>query len=365
MTQPPALLMLADGTAFPGWAVGALNDREISGEVVFNTSMSGYQEIMTDPSYIGQLVNFTYPHIGNYGVNQEADEAPEPRAAGLIVNELSPDLRHWKSQKSLDGWLKEHGIGGVSGVDTRALTLHLRKHGSQNGYLSAADLNPASLLEKARNLPSMQGLNLADQAGCREPYRFAESGTRTVAVLDFGVKRSILDQLARTGFGVRVWPGSTPAETLLNSQPVGLLLSNGPGDPAPCTQAIATTRELLGQLPIFGICLGHQILALALGGRTYKLPFGHRGANHPVRDLVTGRISVTSQNHGFCVDPEGLPEELRLTHINANDGTVEGLACPRRRALSVQYHPEAGPGPHDARYLFDDFRRLIEETAKA
>ena len=361
MPLPPALLMLADGTSFPGWAVGALAERETAGEVVFNTSMSGYQEIMTDPSYIGQLVNFTFPHIGNYGVNQEDDEAPTPRAAGLIANELSPDLRHWKSQKSINNWLLEHGLGGISGVDTRALTLHLRKHGSQNGYLSATDLNPASLLEKARNLPSMQGLNLADQAGCREPYQFAEGGSGRVAVLDFGVKRSILTQLAEAGFGVQVWPGRASAEAILSSGATGVLLSNGPGDPAPCAQAIATVKALLGRIPLFGICLGHQILALALGGTTFKLPFGHRGANHPVRDEATGRISVTSQNHGFCVSPDNLPEGVIVTHTNANDRTVEGLACPARRAFSVQYHPEASPGPHDARYLFSEFRRLIEK----
>lgn len=359
MTSIPALLMLADGTSFAGRAVGAQG--EACGEVVFNTSQAGYQEILTDPSYSGQLINFTFPHIGNYGVNPDANEAPGPRAAGLICAELSSDQGHWKARQSLAAWLAEHGLSGISGVDTRALTLHLRKHGSQNGYLSSRDLNPASLLEKVRALPDMSGLALAEQAGCREPYQFAEGPRGRVAVLDFGVKRSILDQLARTGFGVQVWPGDTRAEALLASRPDGLLLSNGPGDPAPCTSAIATVKELLGRVPIFGICLGHQILALALGGRTYKLPFGHRGANHPVRDMATGRISVTSQNHGFCVDPAGLPEDVAVTHLNANDGTVEGLACPSRRAFSVQYHPEAGPGPHDARYLFSDFRRLIED----
>lgn len=360
MPFPPALLMLTDGTAFTGQAIGAQG--EACGEVVFNTSQAGYQEILTDPSYSGQLLNFTFPHIGNYGVSPDDNEAPAPRAAGLICAELSSDQGHWRAGKSLSAWLTEHSLSGISGVDTRALTIHLRKHGSQNGYLSSSDLNPASLLEKARALPNMSGLNLAEQAGCREPYQFAEGPAGMVAVLDFGVKRSILDQLARTGFGVRVWPGFTPAEALINSKPNGLLLSNGPGDPAPCTQAMATVREALGHLPIFGICLGHQILALALGGSTYKLPFGHRGSNHPVRDLASGRISVTSQNHGFCVDPEGLPEDVCVTHLNANDGTVEGLACPARRAFSVQYHPEAGPGPHDARYLFDDFRRLISES---
>jgi carbamoyl-phosphate synthase small subunit len=350
--------MLADGASFPGQAVGTRG--EASGEVVFNTSQTGYQEIMTDPSYTGQLINFTFPHIGNYGVNQEDNEAPAPRAAGLICAELSQDLGHWRSQKSLDNWLAEHHISGLSGVDTRALTLHLRQHGSQNGCFSARDLNPASLLEKAQAVPSMAGLNLAERAGCREPYQFAEGPPRTVAVLDFGVKRSILAQLAQADFSVKVWPGDTPAAVILESGAAGVFLTNGPGDPAPCVTAVATVRALLGRLPFFGICLGHQILALALGGSTYKLPFGHRGANHPVRDLATGRISVTSQNHGFCVSPEGLPEGAVITHLNANDQTVEGLAAPSWHAFSVQYHPEASPGPHDARYLFDDFRALID-----
>ena len=358
MNQPPALLMLADGTAFPGRAIGAQG--EALGEVVFNTSQTGYQEILTDPSYTGQLLNFTFPHIGNYGVNPDDNEAPAPQAAGLIVAELSQDFGHWRAKKSLAAWLTEHKISGLAGVDTRALTLHLRRHGSQNGCLSSLDLNPASLLEKARALPSMNGRNLGEEAGCREPYLFAEGAPATVAVLDFGVKRSILIQLARTGLSVRVWPGTTPAEAILASRPAGVLLSNGPGDPEPCLKARETVKGLLGRVPIFGICLGHQLLALALGGRTYKLPFGHRGANHPVRDLATGRISVTSQNHGFCVDPEGLPPEVIITHKNANDQTVEGLAAPGLSAFSVQYHPEAGPGPHDARYLFDQFSALID-----
>ncbi len=363
MTSAPALLVLADGTSFSGLAIGARG--EAGGEVVFNTSQSGYQEVLTDPSYTGQLLNFTFPHIGNYGVNPDDNEAPTPQAAGLIVNELSPDLGHWRAQKSLSAWLVEHGLSGIAGIDTRALTLHLRKHGSQNGFLSAVDLNPASLLEKARAVPSMSGLSLAEEAGCREVYQFSEGWPRQAAVIDFGVKRSILDQLTLAGFSVKVWPAATPAEEILASGAQGVLLSNGPGDPAPCLRAIATTKKLLGRIPLFGICLGHQLLALALGGRTYKLPFGHRGANHPVRDEKNGRISVTSQNHGFCVNPEGLPPEVDVTHRNANDGTVEGLACPALAAFSVQYHPEAGPGPHDAFYLFEEFAALVDNFTGA
>jgi carbamoyl-phosphate synthase small subunit len=349
--------MLTDGAAFPGFALGA--EGEAGGEVVFNTSQTGYQEIMTDPSYIGQLVNFTFPHIGNYGTNPEDDQAAAPRAAGLILNELGEAHGHWRSRSGFNRWLADHNISGLGGVDTRALTLHLRRHGSRNGYIGPRDLGPASLLEKARALPNMAGRALAETAGCREPYRYAEGDGRTIAVLDYGIKRSLLDQLALTGLGLMVWPGETPAETILNSGAAGVFLSNGPGDPAPLRAAIDTARALLGRRPLFGVCLGHQILALALGGRTFKLPFGHRGANHPVRDEKTGRISVTSQNHGFCVAPEGLPPEVVITHRNANDRTVEGLAVPRQAAFSVQYHPEAGPGPHDARYLFEDFKKLI------
>ena len=362
MTLPPALLMLADGTSFPGFAIGAQN--EAFGEIVFNTSMTGYQEIMTDPSYTGQVVTYTFPHIGNYGTNPDDNESPTPKASGLIVAELNRDYSHWRSRNSLSGWLAEHGVSGISGVDTRALTLHLRKHGSQNGYISSSDLNPASLLEKARSLPSMDGLNLAEGASCSEKYEFSGGHSRTVAVLDFGVKRSILTLLAEAGFNVMVWPGNTPAETILASGACGVMLSNGPGDPAPCTEALATIKGLLGKIPIFGICLGHQLLALALGGRTFKMPFGHRGANHPVKDLATGRISVTSQNHGFCVAPDGLPSDVTVTQLNANDQTVEALECKRLKAFSVQYHPEVSPGPHDTRYLFSDFRKLIEENER-
>jgi carbamoyl-phosphate synthase small subunit len=351
--------MLADGAVFPGEAVGAA--AEAWGEVVFNTAMTGYQEIMTDPSYAGQIVNFTFPHIGNYGSNPDDNESPSPQAAGLICAELDDDHGHWRSTRTFSDWLSDHGVSGICGVDTRALTLHLRRHGAQNGYISSADLNQASLLEKARSLPSMAGLDLASGAGCQADYQFAQGGGPAVAVLDFGVKRSILTQLVLAGFSVRVWPGRTAAETILASGASGALLSNGPGDPAPCGTAIKTVRELLGKIPLFGICLGHQILALALGGQTFKLPFGHRGANHPVRDALSGRISVTSQNHGFCVDPDSLPPEVVPTDWNANDQTLEGLRLDRLAAFSVQYHPEASPGPHDARRLFGDFRRLIAQ----
>lgn len=355
--------MLADGLVFKGLAIGA--EKETWGEVVFNTSQTGYQEILTDPSYHGQMVNFTFPHIGNYGVNSEDNEAPEPQVAGLIVMELAENYGHWRAEKSLNVWLADYNLSGIAGVDTRTLTLHLRRHGSQNGIISSTDTDLVSLLEKVRALPSMNGLNLAERVGCREPYQFAEGLGPTVAVLDLGVKKSILTQIAATGFSVKVWPNNATPRDILAENPAGIMLVNGPGDPAPCTKIIATVRELLGRVPIFGICLGHQILSLALGGHTFKLPFGHRGANHPVRDEKTGRISVTSQNHGFCVDPDTLPSEVIITHTNANDQTVEGLAVPTCHAFSVQYHPEASPGPHDARYLFDEFRCLINKFKRA
>ncbi len=360
MTYRPALLVLADGAAFTGQAIGALD--EIWGEVVFNTGQTGYQETITDPSYSGQLITFTFPHIGNYGINPDDNEAPAPQAAGLICAELNADLGHWRSGGGLAAWLAEHRISGLSGVDTRALTLHLRKHGCQNGIISSRECSPVALWEKARDRPPMSGQNLAERAGCQESYQFSDRGDLTVAVLDFGVKRSILRRLAEAGFRVRVWPGTTPAQAILDSPADGVLLSNGPGDPAPCLRAIATVKALLGRKPLFGICLGHQILALALGGRTFKLPFGHHGANHPVRDEATGRLSITSQNHGFCVDDQGLPPEVSVTHRNANDRTVEGLAAPGLKAFSVQYHPEASPGPHDARDLFLNFRTMIRSA---
>lgn len=362
MTRPPATLMLADGTSFPGEAIGAA--RDAGGEVVFNTSMSGYQEILTDPSYLGQMVNFTFPHIGNYGTSPQDDEGPRPGASGLVCDELSDVRGHWRSQKSLDKWLADWGLSGISGVDTRALTLHLRQHGSQNGYIGVGERDAAELLAKAKALPDMNGLNLAEKAGCQKDYQFSTGHEANVAVIDYGVKKSILKLLAAQGFDVHVWPAGVPADEVLAARPDGVMLTNGPGDPAVCRASIETVKALLGRVPMFGICLGHQLLALALGGATYKMPFGHRGANQPVRDEITGRISVTSQNHGFCVREDSLPPEARVTHRNANDGTVEGLEAPSLLAFSVQHHPEASPGPHDARYLFARFRELIHRAAK-
>lgn len=380
-----ALLVFDDGTCFTGFACGARG--EASGEVVFTTGMAGWQETLTDPSYRGQIISFTAAHPGNYGANAEDNEAAQIQAAGAIFHDLflyeqeGPNslFPHWAAEESLDTRLKRDGITGIYGVDTRALTLHLRKHGARNGVISSRNFDVKTLRRKARSLPLMQGRDLACEAGCSVVYQYVgkqadnagkycfggrkmESIPTTffkVAVLDLGVKRSILNSLWAAGLEPTVWPAATPAETLLASCPDGILLSNGPGDPEPCCYAVDAVRQLLGKVPLFGICLGHQILSLALGGKTYKLPFGHHGVNHPVKDLRSGRVWVTSQNHGFCVDPDSLPATVELSHINLNDQTLEGLACRDLPAFSVQFHPEAGPGPYDAAELFSRFRESI------
>lgn len=365
-----ALLMLDDGACFRGFACGARG--ETSGEVVFTTGMTGWQETLTDPSYQGQIISFTAAHPGNYGANPAADEAERIHASGAIFHDLflyaeadsGRPFPHWQADGSLDMRLKKDGITGITGVDTRALTLHLRKYGSRNGIISALDLDKNSLLSKARALPLMEGRELAQNAGCSMPYAYGQTSRNRgqllqAAVLDLGVKRSILDSLQKVGIASTVWPGTTSAEAILASHPDGVLISNGPGDPEPCGYAIAAVRNLLGKIPLFGICLGHQILSLALGGKTYKLPFGHHGVNHPVKDLHAGRVWVTSQNHGFCVAPDSLPADVEASHINLNDQTLEGISCRNVPAFSVQFHPEAGPGPYDAAGLFTRFRNLI------
>lgn len=383
MTQP-ALLMLDDGTCFEGNACGA--GKEALGEVVFTTGMTGYQETMTDPSFYGQIVAFTAAHVGNYGTTSLDDEAPSPRAAGAVFHELfsstgTDAFPHWRASESMDQRLKREGLTGISGVDTRALTLHLRENGAKGGIISAVDLDRPSLLRRAKELPPMRGQDLARQASCSNAYDFPPGPSITsakdssglsafagpsggsaryrIAVMDFGVKRSILTHLSNLHMQVRVWPGTTNAQDILDSAPDGVLLSNGPGDPEPCSYAVATIRKLLGKTPLFGICLGHQLLSLALGGKTFKLPFGHHGANHPVKDLISGRVNITSQNHGFCVDPDSLPADAEPTHWNLNDDTLEGLAVRNLPAFSVQFHPEAAPGPADAKGLFARFRELI------
>jgi carbamoyl-phosphate synthase small subunit len=358
----PAHLVLADGTAFAGVAIGA--EGFTTGEAVFTTGMTGYQEVLTDPSYCGQIVTMTAPQIGNTGVNAEDAEATRPHVAGFVVHELSQRASNWRANATLDEYLKQHGIVGISGIDTRALTRHLRDHGAQLAAIGSEDR--ATLHDRARTAPPMTGRDLTGEVSTRSSYTWDETngswklsaskplGLHVVAV-DFGIKHNILRSLVETGCKVTVVPGSSDAQTVLSHQPDGIFLSNGPGDPAAVTSGIKLVREVLGKKPLFGICLGHQLLAHALGGNTYKLKFGHRGMNQPVQDLASGRVEVTTQNHGFCVDLESLEGKCELTHVHLNDGTCEGIRHTETGAFSVQYHPEASAGPHDAHYLFERF----------
>jgi carbamoyl-phosphate synthase small subunit len=370
-----AILALEDGTLFRGAAAGA--EGEARGEVVFNTSMTGYQEVLTDPSYSGQIVTMTCPEIGNYGVSSEDVESRVPQVAGFIVREESPIASNWRSEGTLREYLVANSIVAISDIDTRALTRKLRSGGVMRGVIRTGDaLDPAALVERARSLPTMEGSDLVRDVTCREAFDWPQEdpdefgiaiarrarGRLKVAAYDFGMKWNILRRLSAHGCDVRVYPATTPAAELLASSPDGIFLSNGPGDPAPLTYAIENAKSLIASnVPTFGICLGHQILGLAMGGETFKLKFGHRGANHPVKKLETGKVEITSQNHGFAVDPKSLPDEAAVTHVNLYDGTVEGLRHKSKPVFCVQYHPEASPGPHDADYLFDDFLNLIEK----
>ena len=371
-----AILALEDGTCYEGESFGAPG--ECVGEAVFNTSITGYQEILTDPSYKGQIVAMTYPLIGNYGVNPDDVESAGPQVEGFVVREYCERPSNWRSCESLGDYLKRNDILGIQGIDTRALTRRIRTEGAMKSVLSTLDPDRNSLVEKARNSPGMVGRDLARRASCSEPYRWTESlfdyeNGRTealrqdprfrVAVYDFGVKRNILRYLVSRGCDVTVFPADSPADQLLEIDPDGIFLSNGPGDPEPLTYAVENIRTLMRVRPTFGICLGHQLLGLALGGRTYKLKFGHRGANQPVRELDTGKVEITSQNHGFAVDADSLDRrEVEVTHVNLNDNTLEGLRHKRLPIFCVQYHPEASAGPHDAEYLFDRFVELMEEA---
>jgi carbamoyl-phosphate synthase small subunit len=368
---PDALLVLRDGRVFRGHALGA--EGETTGEVIFNTAMSGYQEILTDPSYRGQIVTMTYPMIGNYGLNDEDVESRRPWVNGLIVKEAAAHPSSWRGRVSLDAYLKAHGIVGLQGIDTRALTRHLRDHGSQDGIISTVEADAERLRARARALPAIVGRDLVKEVTVAEPFGWAEGEWTvergylpapaprfTVVAYDAGIKLNIVRQLRAAGCEVTVVPADTPAETVLEQRPDGVFLSNGPGDPEPVGYLIESVRTLLGRVPIFGICLGHQIIGLAAGGRTYKLPFGHHGANHPVRDLATGRVEITSQNHNFAVDPASLAGGgWESSHVNLNDGTCEGLRHRELPVFCVQYHPEASPGPHDASYLFRRFTDLM------
>ncbi len=373
----PAKLALEDGTVYRGYAFGA--EGEVDGEVCFNTSMTGYQEILTDPSYRGQIVVMTYTEIGNYGVNEEDFESWKPHLAGFVVREVSCRVSNWRAQGDLDSFLKRFGIVGLYGIDTRALVRRIREHGAMKGVLSTVDLDDASLVAKAKASPGLVGRDLVREVlppGPREwaqPLsRWAKLGDQVreqlppdaphVVALDFGMKYNIARHLFDSGCRVTVLPGTATAEEVMSFRPDGVFLSNGPGDPEPVQYAQKTIAQLLGKVPIFGICLGHQLLALACGARTYKLKFGHRGANQPVMNKETGRVEITCQNHGFAVDPDTLPPYLEVTHWNLNDDTVEGLVHREVPAFSVQYHPEASAGPHDSHYFFARFRKLIDES---
>ena len=365
-----AVLALADGTTFEGKSFGASTGAV--GEVVFNTSMFGYQEILTDPSYVGQIVTMAYPHMGNVGTTSEDSESSGPHAVGMVVRELNP-ASNWRSQESLDAYLKRTGVAGIEGLDTRKLVRHLRIHGSQQGVISADGTRPQALVDRARRSQPMEGLDLATGVSTKTVYRWTQSTPDVlresrplpvaprfeVLAYDYGLKRAMLQDLVDVGCSVTVVPAGFPAEEALARKPHGIFLTNGPGDPAAVQGAGKTVSALLGKVPVFGICLGHQILALALGGSTYKMKFGHRGANQPVKDLATGAVEITAQNHGFAVDGPSLQKRAIVTHVNLNDQTVEGLSVPDARAFSVQYHPEASPGPHDARHLFARFFSLM------
>jgi carbamoyl-phosphate synthase small subunit len=375
-----AILALEDGTWFSGVSAGAPG--ETSGEVVFNTSMTGYQEVLTDPSYAGQIVTMTAPQIGNYGIAAADHESGGPRVAGFIVRDLSPVASNWRSQSTLREYLTQHGIVAIGDIDTRALTRKLRSIGVMRGVIATgAALDAEGLVARARSIPLMEGADLVKEVTCAAAYDFSASLADTVAeatfgvaplrrarrplrvaAYDYGIKTNILRRLAAHGCDVRVFPAAAPAADLLAYDPDGIFLSNGPGDPAAVTYAIDNVRSLVDSAdrPIFGICLGHQLLGIAMGAATYKLKFGHRGANHPVKDLDSNKVEITSQNHGFAVDPDSLPAHARVTHLNLYDGTVEGLRHVDKPVYSVQYHPEASPGPHDADYLFTQFIEEME-----
>ncbi|OGS23093.1 MAG: carbamoyl phosphate synthase small subunit [Elusimicrobia bacterium RIFOXYA2_FULL_39_19] len=354
-----AILALEDGTVFEGRAFGAQGEK--TGEVVFNTSMTGYQEILTDPSYKGQIVTMTYPLIGNYGINDEDFESTKPWVEGFVVKEYSKIVSNWRSTSSLGDFLKKYNILGIEGIDTRALTRHIREKGSMKGIISTKKQDIKKIIQKAKNAPGLENKDLAKEVSCHKAYEWNKKGKHKVVVIDCGVKYNILNELAKNNCHVVVVPSKTTAKQILEYKPDGLMLSNGPGDPAGVQTVVETVRTLLDKMPIFGICLGHQMLGLALGGKTFKLKFGHHGGNHPVKDLKTNKVDITVQNHNFCVDIETLnKQDIEITHMNLNDRTLEGMRHKKLPVFSVQFHPESSPGPHDSSYLFENFVKLIE-----
>ena len=358
MQPNTAILLLNDGKKFEGKKLGHLG--ETIGEVCFNTGMTGYQEILTDPSYCSQIVTMTSPHIGNYGINEEDVESNKIQVSGFVVREESIVPSNWRSTSSLDEYLKKNKIVGIQDIDTRSLTRHIRDQGAMNGIISSVDNDLVNLSNKLKKAPSMNGLDLAKTVSTKKVYKWSQTGQFKVAAIDYGIKHNILNILKDNNCEVTVFPAQTSAKEILDFNPDGIFLSNGPGDPSAVTYGIEMVKSLLGSKPIFGICLGHQILSLALGAKTFKLKFGHRGINHPVKNLETEVVEITSQNHGFAVDINSLPENVVATHINLNDNTNEGIECKEFKAFSVQHHPESSPGPHDSRYLFEKFIKLMK-----
>jgi carbamoyl-phosphate synthase small subunit len=368
--RPKARLVLEDGTIFEGQSFGSRTTT--TGEVVFNTSLSGYQEILTDPSYKGQIVTMTYPQIGNYGINHGDEESTGVHVSGFVIRDLSPVASNYRSEETLEAYLDRYGVPGICGIDTRALVRHIRSRGAMKGIIDSTKRSDQELLDLAKNSPSMVGRDLVKEVAPKEASDWTEGFNsplmtqipksepkHKVVALDFGMKSNISRCLVQSGCFVKILPGTATAEEVLAQNPDGVFLSNGPGDPEAVTYGIETIKGLLGKKPIFGICLGHQLLSLALGAKTFKLKFGHRGANHPVLNKETGRVEITTQNHGFAVDPSSLPEGVEATHINLNDQTLEGICHKGFKAFSVQYHPEASAGPHDSSYLFGEFVKLM------
>ena len=360
LSPKPAILVLENGLIFEGNAFGAYGTT--SGELCFNTGMVGYQEILTDPSYCGQVVTMTYPHIGNYGINVNYSESKSIQVSGFIVKEGSQHPSNYLSQSSITEYLEQHNIVGIQNLDTRAITRVIREEGSMNAIISSEILDPKILKRQLQTIPSMEGLNLIERVTCSKIYKYSKPKKTLfkIVAIDFGIKTNILRLLKKQGCEITVVPATITSDEIQKINPDGIFLSNGPGDPAAALDAIKCIQSLIGNYPIFGICLGHQLLALALGAKTFKLKYGHRGCNHPVKNLETGKVEITSQNHGFAVSKDNIPSNIKITHINLNDDTVAGISCSNIKAFSIQYHPESCPGPNDSQYLFDHFIQLMQ-----